>query len=264
MNETFEKYNSVEFWLRHLSNLHLGKVGNFTPTSELLVFANSLRLEYLAHHVVPTIEIVNAHLNLCSTLQQCNTVLPQYEKYGLAYNIKTYNYLILASPSLAIAKNFYSQLISNNIMPLPETYIAILKNCSTLAQAGEVRNLMLNKNMLPTVGWYNSLLKLAPNALEQSKILDEMEQHGVDINLQTVHSVLAKATDFNSAIYIFNVLLHPNFLEPNFHTYCALLKCATTKSEVVIVLNMRKNDNSPDDHTWQQLGETKVNYCRKY
>jgi Pentatricopeptide repeat domain len=249
-NKTVEQYK-IE-WRKALFALKEDLKQNKINHTQILMIADVLYSKYTVKGIMPNIDTLNAHLQLCANDTAALKVIAFYQqKHTIETNASTTNVLISLSPNYDTAIYYFDELLSSGKYPNTYTLNAFIPFCKTYKEAKVAFNKIYRYNVQPNTQSYNAFLSLTTNAVQQAEILADMEAQKVLKNLVTFNTLISVANDFKAALLVYEDI-KKYFLQPTTNTFITLLKKTTTLLEVIKVEELHKKAIINTDDAFRQ------------
>ncbi len=256
MEETTTSRSESVDWRQELRNLREHIKQRVLSNNEALSVAEEIRDHYLKLGVQPETDVLNAHIHLCKTDEQSQTVLASYMEYNIPYSTATFNILISISGNFLTASGYYHKMLEYGVQPNTVTLNSFISLCQSLGQAREIIRLMRKHRVQPGTPTYNALLTIAPGDKVRFELMQEMELNGIQPDVITYNTLISRASGFQQAMQHFSEL-KSNEQIPTINTFVSLLKKTASTEEINVVKELLAHSGIVANTAWQNLLEKK-------
>lgn len=239
-------------WRQDLLNLKEKVKQKIFDNDQALTIAEEIKDGYKGNFVKPNYNILNAHIQLCKTLEQGKKILTQYTNENVQLTTTTFNIFISLSPDLVTAFSYFEQIFDNSLLPNSYTLNGLISKCYTLNQGQQIIKSMIKYDISPNIQTYNTLLSLTNKDEERKEILRTMEDRQIGVNLVTYNTLISKSTDYDQALMFYSEMKSRQ-IKPSINTLVTLLKKTRSQKEINKVEQLLENENIDKTNIWRKL-----------
>lgn len=237
-------------WREEILNLRRRIKERSLTADEAWELAEEIREEYLADSVRPTTDILNAHLQLCQSLDEAKSMLKTFGP-SVRPDTTTYNIQISLAEYLDEAQVVFDVMRSAGLMPNTYTLNGFLPFYHTVAEGRETMKMMNKYRVSPNTQTYNALISMASGATEAAILKAEMEEREIPVNAVTYNSMIVVADYFGEAVNMFEEM-KADGIRPTINTLVTLLKKASTSAETDEVEYLRVQEGLSPNRAWRR------------
>jgi len=243
--------NPAKHWRRELLDLKERVKQHSLGVEQALAIAQKMKDDYGDNYVKPNSDIINAHIQLCSTLEQADMVIRRYRADSAPLTTTTFNILISLSPDLATAYSYFNRIFDGGLEPNIYTLNGLISKCSSFEQGRNILKTLNKYNILPNTQTFNTLLSLTITGEQRMEILETMERRGIEFNLVTYNTLISLSADYGQALKYFNDI-KARSIQPTINTFITLLKKARNRSDINEVERLLKNESIRTNNSWDR------------
>ena len=223
------------------------KTKTITNESSLEI-ADLLFKHFTQNGLQPDTAILNAHLQLCETLEQSSRVIEHYRLYGVWYNTATINLLISKASDFNTSIRFLNKIRELRLKPTKYTFYRLFGKAETLEDGYNLMDKMNENGIVPDLITYNNLLGLCSDSTQRNKVFGAMTEDGINPNNITYNTIISHSAGFPEALDTYFQFIER--LPPDFKTLISLLKKAETIADLNRVERLFSDSGLIPDGTW--------------
>ncbi len=243
-----EKYSYQ--WMNDIRNLRNSAKQKTISWDRAIILAEKIFSDYQKNGIEPTIDILNAHIQMCENVDQIRNTIKKYKKGKvIKLNTTSYNIIISKANNFEEGNQYFAEMIDSGIWPNTYTLNCLISFCDSVEESKQIMKGMKKYRVKPNTQTYNTILSKSKNANESKEVLMNMENKKIQRNLVTYNTLISQAINYTDAVNIYFEIKSRN-ISPSINTLVTLLKKVKTGTELEQVDKMLENENLIPNNSW--------------